>query len=325
MRRLFITCAALVLMYVHAFADWESLCPLPEGNGGFACGFIAGRLIIAGGTLWKDDQKQWLSVIRCYDPQTRQWSTLGQLPNAWAYGASGVIHDHLILAGGSDGKRALRDILAVDANGRCRVLGDLPKGLVYTAGAVSGERLVMAGGATDPVDLATFTSDVLLIDFGAASLSPTARTLPGLGGRGFGIGTASASGSRVFVFGGAQPGVAASVTNIGTVHELDLLGAVVPTAAAARLPSAIRGITALALTDGQIYLAGGYPGDEAGFTDAAWLFDPATRAFAPAKPLPVKAMIHLTRNGEWVYALGGEDKKKHRMAAMWRIREGGLK
>ena len=323
MKRFLTACAALVCMTAPALAGWQRLPSLPEANGGFACGFIAGKLIIAGGTLWQNDQKHWLSAIRCYDPQTEQWSTLGQLPHPWAYGACGVIHDHLILAGGSDGKSGLRDILAIDASGRCQPCGNMAKGLIYTNSAVCGEQLIFAGGATDPADLGTFTSDAFLLTITPAPLHATVRALPSLSGKGFGTGTAAASENKVFIFGGAHHDPVNVVQNIDTLHVIDQQGSALTTNA--HLPTPIRGITAITLTEGLIYLAGGYPGDDAGFTDEAWLFDASTQTFAKAKALPLKSMVHLTRGGEWIYALGGEDKKKHRTAGMWRIRVEELK
>lgn len=307
-----------LLISQPAIAGWESLPPLPEPNGGFACGFLAGRLIVAGGTRWQDDEKHWLDTIRCYEPKTAQWSTLGQLPHAWAYGACGVIHDHLILAGGTDGKSGLLDILALDADGQCQRIGDLPKGLIFTSGTVLSEQLIMASGATDPVDLTTFTGDGFLISITPAPLHATATPCATLEGRGFGIGTAAPAGNRMFIFGGTEHDPITGVKNIDTLRVLDHHGHALPTSN--HLPTAIRGATAIALAEGVIYLVGGYPSDEAGFTDQTWLFDAATQAFTQAKPLPIKSIVHLARDGDWLYALGGEDQKKHRSAAMWRIR-----
>ena len=74
----------------------------------------------------------------------------------------------------------------------------------------------------------------------------------------------------------------------------------------------------------RIYLAGGYVSDEVGFTPDAFIFDPEKPAYHPATPLPYAGMVTLVRSGEWVYCLGGEDRKRHRSAAVHRIRAAEL-
>lgn len=76
---------ACLLMSSSVHAGWESLAPLPEPNGGFACGVVGYRLIVAGGTNWKDDTKHWLDVIWSYDPAANAWSVVGHLPQPCAY------------------------------------------------------------------------------------------------------------------------------------------------------------------------------------------------------------------------------------------------
>ena len=56
-------------------AEWERLAPLPESNGGFVSGVVHGEIVIAGGTNWKDDTKQWPDAI---DSACRQQRVIGQ-------------------------------------------------------------------------------------------------------------------------------------------------------------------------------------------------------------------------------------------------------
>ena len=88
----------------------------------------------------------------------------------------------------------------------------------------------------------------------------------------------------------------------------------------APLPSAVRGITGLALDDSRILLAGGYKNDAEEFTDEAFLYDIISGKYSATQPLPCKAMVSLVKLGEFVYCLGGEDRKKHRTDATFRIR-----
>lgn len=66
-----------------------------------------------------------------------------------------MINDTLVIASGSDGKTASKEVLGLDASGKCRKLGELPAGAIYTASTVLNDELWMAGGASDPADLST--------------------------------------------------------------------------------------------------------------------------------------------------------------------------
>lgn len=301
-----------LLMQSLVLAEWEPLAPMPEPNGGFACAVLNGKLIVAGGTNWKDDTKHWLDVIWSYDPATNKWSSIGRLPNPCAYAASGVIDNRLVIAGGSDGKTALKDILAVKPDGQCGKEGELPGGRVFSASAVLNNDLWLAGGATDPAELKTLTPTVYRVSFGDVPVKVSIE--PAAGSTGFGIGTAAMAWKRVFVFGGAQFDPEDQVKNL---DEIRVLNAKDPQAV---LPFAIRGLSALALSEHHIYLAGGYPGDAQGFSDQAWIFLATSGRLVPAKSLPIKAMVHLISGDGWAYCLGGEDQKKHRSDKMWRIR-----
>jgi len=38
-------------------------------KGGYGSGFLDGKLILAGGTHWRDDKKLWLDEVVAYDPE----------------------------------------------------------------------------------------------------------------------------------------------------------------------------------------------------------------------------------------------------------------
>jgi len=90
------------------------------------------------------------------------------------------------------------------------------------------------------------------------------------------------------------------------------------------LPSPNRGLTAVVLDPRRIYLAGGYVSDETGFVSETFIFDPEKPGYRSTTPLPYSGMVTLVRLGEWVYCLGGEDRKRHRSAAVHRIRAAEL-
>ena len=306
------TLSALLLPLI-ASANWQPLASLPAGNGGFACAFLDHKLIVAGGTNWSNDTKHWLDVIWQYDPAANKWSALGKLPEPRAYGTSAVVSGKLMIAGGSDGEKALASLISIDSKGTIRAEGELKAGVVLSCGAAINQRLFIAGGGASASDLSSLRSQVVEFENGVVV------TATELEGPGFGTATAAAANGSVFIFGGARFDAAEQVKNLDIVRML-------PSGRTSKpLPAPIRGITAIALTDRLIYLAGGYPNDETGFTDQAWVFDAAKESFFPARPLPIKSMVHLVSDGEFVYCLGGEDKKKHRSDAMWRIPVGELK
>jgi len=79
------------------------------------------------------------------------------------------------------------------------------------------------------------------------------------------------------------------------------------------LPAPNRGITAAA-ADGRIWLFGGYT--DAGFTAAAYSFDPETKTYRSQTPLPTAmSSAEFVVDGKRLWAAGGEDRMKHRSAA----------
>lgn len=176
---------------------------------------------------------------------------------------------------------------------------------------------MMAGGASSPSDLSTFTRGVVRVTINDWSDLKVQR-LKGSTEVGFGISTAAAAADRMWVFGGAEFDAQTQVRNRDAVFAFDEANASQPSIKP-KLPHAVRGLAAIALSPQHIYVAGGYPNDETGFTDEAWIFIATTGQFVPAKALPIKVMIHLATDGKWVYCLGGEDKKKHRSDKVWRI------
>jgi N-acetylneuraminic acid mutarotase len=83
-------------------------------------------------------------------------------------------------------------------------------------------------------------------------------------------------------------------------------------------PAAVRGVTAVPLSESTIYLAGGYGPD--GFTDKAVIYDIVRDSYEEAQPLPYAAQVGLVKAGEFIYCVGGEDRMKHRSDAFHRIR-----
>jgi N-acetylneuraminic acid mutarotase len=130
--------------------------------------------------------------------------------------------------------------------------------------------------------------------------------------------TAAAVGNRLFVFGGGRwDPMAKTVVNHSTAYAYSVAARRWDTLPP--LPYPVRGMTAAALDERHIFLAGGYRNDDIEFVTDAFIFDVETKVYAPTKALPYAAMVNLVKSGDWLYCLGGEDRKKHRTDAAFRI------
>lgn len=294
---------------------WEKLPPLPEPNGGFATGVSGGRLLVIGGTRWQDGRKLWLPNVHAYDPTARAWTPCPALPYPLAYGLAGAnAAGGLWLLGGHDGTSA-RSQAWLLADGQVNAL-PTPAGLpalCLAGGGTLGGRFIVVGGCADPATMAGASSQVFLVEEnGRVTQGPPRPGPPIL------MPASAVVGGRLFLFGGAiWDAVEKKVGNTSAAAVFDLGSnrwqALRP------LPAAIRGLTAVPLPDGRIYLAGGYLESTQDFTDSAWLYDVEKDALTAARPLPYRAMVGLALMHGHLYCIGGEDRKQSRTDAFFRI------
>ncbi|MEQ1850269.1 MAG: kelch repeat-containing protein [Chthoniobacteraceae bacterium] len=307
-------CTLAVSMNLSA-ADWERLAPLPEPNGGFVSGVVDGRIIIAGGTNWKDDTKHWLARIHAYDPASNTWSGSGTLAAPLAYAVAGEHAAALWFAGGSGGKGTHTAVSNIDRSLGVKSAFTLTGGSALAGGALLGSSLYVLGGTDDMDHLERATNAFLAIDL----RSGRSTKLPDYPEPAFFIGASAACGDRFFAFGGARWDAATkTVANLYAAHAFNTVSG--RWEKLAPLPVAIRGITAVALDDTHILLAGGYKNDTEEFTDETLIYDVASDKYTATQALPYRAMVVLVKSGDWLYCLGGEDRKKHRTDAAFRIR-----
>jgi hypothetical protein len=295
-------------------AGWEKRAPLPVANGGFVAAALGGRIVIAGGTTWDGETKLWLDRLWSYDPKTDQWSEAGQLPAALAYPASAQVGDTLWWAGGSRGDMTHRALWTLDRDLTPRLVSRLTEGFVYAAAAAIGLELHVIGGTDDQAALDRVSRRFRSIDLKTGRVTE----LPPYPEAGLTTGTAVAAGGRVLVFGGASwDATARTVINHAAAHAYDTRTR--QWTALPPLRRANRGLTAITLGPRRIYIAGGYENDEVGFVNSAVIFDPENPGYRPATPLPYAGMVTLVKVDGWIYCLGGEDRKRHRSAAVHRI------
>jgi N-acetylneuraminic acid mutarotase len=295
-------------------ANWERLAPLPEPSGGCICGVLDGNIVIAGGTNWTDGAKHWLDHIWVFEPHKNTWRGAGRLPTPLAYAVTAQTAAGLWFAGGSSGMETQATLSLLDRSLAPKSVAAIEPHFVYAAGAALDSRLIVVGGAQDQARVETATNACFSLDLRTGKAAPIA----GLPVPGIITGAAAACGGRLYVFCGAHWDAAAGeVANMaGSFAWLpsdDRWTALLP------YPFAGRGQTAVSLDDRYIYIAGGYRDDPEGFTDAAFLFDTKTETFRGALPLPYRAMVSLVVVGDTLYCLGGEDAKKHRTDAAFRI------
>lgn len=300
-------------------AGWEKRAPLPVANGGFVAAALGDRIVIAGGTTWDGDTKRWLDRLWSYDPATDRWSETGRLPAALAYPASTQVGDTLWWAGGSSGDTTHRALWTLDRDLTPRLVSRLTEGFVNAAAAAIGLELHVVGGTDDQAALDRVSRRFRSVDLKTGRVTE----LPPYPEAGLTTGTAVAAGGRILVFGGARwDATVRTVVNHAAAHAYDprtRQWSPLPP-----LPRANRGITAIALDPRRVYLAGGYENDDTGFVSSAVIFDPENPGYRPATPLPYAGMVTLVRLGNWIYCLGGEDRKRHRSAAVHRIAADGL-
>lgn len=298
-------------------AQWEPLPALPLPSGGFAAGCVQGKIVVAGGTTWKDGVKQWLSSVWIFDPKSMQWTNGPELPHPLAYPAFGSNGEHLFIAGGADGDVTRREMYRLDTIGIIEHLGDLHEPVAYAGSAWRKGALCVFGGTPAIADWAQSSRRLTAIEL--QSGKPSSLAVLALIDHGICIPAVVSVGTKVFVFTGAMLDPATKeVVNLADafVHDQtsDTWKRIAP------YPQAARGVSAVALDDHRIYLAGGYGTDAEAFLAKAWIYNIETNSYKPALALPMPALTCLVKCGDAVYALGGEDKKQHRTEKCFRVR-----
>jgi hypothetical protein len=296
-----------------ALAGWEPLPPLPEPNGGFVCGALGGKIVVIGGTNWKDNTKHWLDVIWVFDPTARQWKPQGKLPQPLAYPVLGEWNGDLVIGGGTDGTQSRKEIWRLSPSWEISQIGALREDRALPVGGVFGDQLIAIGGSADYAKFEALHRNGERIHLPDGKVS----TLSIPDGSVFGLAASVVLGQELFVFGGAKYDAINQVADLSAVWAFDI-----PKATWRKLrpyPFPVRGASAVKLDQHHIFIAGGYGGEPAGFTAATYIYDPQHDTYTKSLDLPVAALVGLVSAGDFVYCLGGEDKMKHRTDVCARI------
>jgi N-acetylneuraminic acid mutarotase len=307
-------CASLCALWCFsAFAQpaWEPLPPLPEPNGGFIGGHHDGKIVIVGGTNWEGGKKNWLKSVRVFDPRGKVWGNMRNLERPLAYGVAMQNVDFFGFAGGSDGRLASKEVASLDGPYTdAHVLPQLPSTMVLSAGGTfGGGHCIFIGGTDDAANLTGVSRSVHALRLGKV------ERLADYPGKPFATAASAVVGAELFVFGGMNYDAEAKLP-VNTAEAYAFSPEKNVWRKLASLAAPTRGLTAVTLDDGHIYIAGGYRED---FTAEAVIYDVKTDSYHKAVSLPYAAMVGLVKMGDHVYCLGGEDKKQSRTDKFFRI------
>jgi N-acetylneuraminic acid mutarotase len=307
---------ALVLISFSQRASantWQKLPSLPAPNGGFISGELDGMILVMGGTNWVGETKHWLNTVYRFDPATLAWTELESLTSPLAYGIGVNLDGAFLVVGGTTGNSPSHGVVMVEGD---HVQTTAARGVsspaVLSAGGVIDGEIIVVGGTDDAANVPGLRRDV--IGFNVAN--GQTRTLARFPGPGIGTAASAVVTGELFVFAGAKwDEDHKRVQNVADAWAFSLKRdgwrPVEP------YPLVARGVSAVALDQHRVYLAGGYRSDD--FTDCAFIFDTRTGSYTAARPLPYKGQVGLVRCGDYVYCIGGEDRMKHRTDAVYRV------
>lgn len=304
----------LLMIAGEAFAGWERLPPLPTPNGGFACGVVDKKLVVVGGTNWKDGTKHWLDGIWVFDPTSQKWEVHGKLPHPLAYAVVAKWNGDLIIAGGTTGTQPRREVWRMKSSLELKQIAELKDDAGLAVGGVVGKDLLLLGGCADPSKLTGFYGRGVRMNLDHGNIS----ALQPPGSVAFGLAASVAVGRELFVFAGVTPDPVNEIANLSAAWALDTKKdnwrGLRP------YPISVRGASAVKLDKRRILIAGGYGGQPEGFTAAAFIYDTKHDAYTKTMDLPIGALVGLVRAGDLVYSLGGEDRGGHRTDACFRVK-----
>lgn len=267
---------------------------------------LSDQLIYAGGTTWRDQVKHWLADTLVYDPHKNAWTRGPSLPEPLAYGAFIRTPHSLEVLGGANDAGVSRKCWRLDAGyKKWAACGDLPSGSLFGTGAVLHGDLYLLGGCED-TDLNVCSSSVFRRNHtdawekvnempdGAVAMSASAELH-----------------NQLYLFGGMSRRSPTAISNRSEAlvynpqsNHWTVLRS---------MPVAARGMTAVPLNAHELLLVGGYTDSASGFSDAAFIYDTVADRYTVATPFPLAVMgMEMVPHEGSIWALGGEDKPRHR-------------
>lgn len=288
-------------------SQWKQLAPLPLPRAGSAVGILDGKLVVAGGTYWREGRKFWCEQVDGFDPSTNRWAPKAPLPKPCGDTAA-VAHDGVlyVFGGGTEGV-AESTVWALRDN-RWSALPHLalPAPRRSSGVAVVDGTFYLLGGLTGTgSDFASATSTVWAAKPGGR-WEPRAP-MPGPARFNLSVGVVA---GRILVAGGCAP-------DNGAVRNLDEILAYNPSidewTLLGRLPFANRAAGGLA-DDSGLLMFGGYTDK---FETGILRYDVPSGAVQTVGQLPTGlAGSHFLRAGPQILGVTGENGSKMRFPGM---------
>ncbi|MEO6246305.1 MAG: hypothetical protein ABIQ12_12800 [Opitutaceae bacterium] len=284
---------------------WRERAPLPLPRAGCATGVVAGRILVAGGTYWRDGKKFWSERTDAFDPLTNRWYSVAPLPqprgDAAALAHAGALY---VFGGGADGAAESSAWIFQHDSWHALLAMKLPAPRRSAAIVAFGGAMYLLGGLSGTgTDFASATPTLWAAKPGHAW--EARAPMPGPVRFGAAVGALA---GRIVVVGGCTP-------EKGSVRNLDEIFAYDPAAdawsALGRLPVPVRGACGL-VAEGRFLLIGGYTDK---FETTIFSLDPQSGAASVAGRLPTGlADTRFQQLGAHVIGVSGENGIKMRFA-----------
>ena len=294
-----------ILLFAFASAtdvqtlEWRERAPLSLARAGYMAGVIDGKYVIAGGSYWTHDEKQWTDEVDLYDPERDSWVQASRLPEPRSDAASVVVKDDLYLFGGGAKEDIRRDALVFD-KGSWQPLpsAELPEPRLYSVATAVKGVIYLLGGMSKHGDYSSLSNQMW--SWNPRSPDTGWRKLKPIPGPGLITEAVSALNGKIYVLGGAKTG-GRDVVNVNTAYQYDPATQNWTTLPA--LPIERRCWWGVALND-EILLFGGYT--ETNESDV-FAYKPRTQNLIKVSQMPHGLCdAKFFPIGESIFGLGGE-------------------
>jgi N-acetylneuraminic acid mutarotase len=136
--------------------QWSLSTPMPEPRSDYSAGVVDGKLIVAGGTFWSGTKGHWIKKhfspsTHAFDPRTKTWEKLPDLPVALGLAGGAVVGGRFFVVGGYTGSAVNRKIYVLEkrqSQWAWKEFGDVPIERVYARAIGIGNSLYLVGGTT---------------------------------------------------------------------------------------------------------------------------------------------------------------------------------
>lgn len=292
---------------LHIF--WEEKQPLPEVKAGTVSSVFGRDLLVAGGTNWNGNTKRWLDHVDLYDFESNQWRTGPHLPGPSAYGCFAVTQAGFEIIGGCDSTGGHRASWVLQPGcSEWHRLQDAPQNFVFAAAENWSENLYLFGGCTNDSDLTTASGAVWMRDSNHAW-----QYISDLPRRDVLMSAHACVRDKVYLFGGCSVSPSGDVINHDDAFSFDCN--TYEWTRLRRLPSAVRGASAVALDNGWIVILGGYGTD---FLNTVLIYDTESDRYQEKTPLPVGLLgVHFALYDGVIYSAGGEHRMRGRLSKLF--------